>query len=58
MHHGSYRVFRSQVGELALLQDHHVLPDGVQVGHDLLHRDLLEKQDSVVTVDNERVDHT
>lgn len=37
----SYRVLRAKVSELALLQDHHVLPDGVQMSHNLLHRDLL-----------------
>ena len=36
-----YRILGAQVGKLTLLQDHHVLPDGVQVRHDLLQRDLL-----------------
>lgn len=37
----SYRVFWSEVCKLALLQDYHVLPDGVQVSDDLLHSDFL-----------------
>lgn len=37
----SHQVLRAKVGELALLQDHHVLPDGVQVSHELLHSDFL-----------------
>lgn len=39
----SHRVLRPKVGELALLQDHHVLPDGVQVSHDLQHGDFLRE---------------
>ena len=37
----AYRILGAQVGKLTLLQDHHVLPDGVQVRHDLLQSDLL-----------------
>ena len=39
----TYSVLRAQVGKLTLLQDHHVFPDGVQVSHDLLQRNLLNK---------------
>lgn len=36
-----HHVFRSKVGELCLLQDHHIFPDGVEMSHELLDCNFL-----------------